>query len=538
MSDSRLFVPALEKKPWPTLGPEVCDWIEDHCVHGPGDILGESVELTDEERLLLYRAYEIFPRGHRRVGRRRFKRVVYSRRKGTRKTELAAWIAIAELDPTAPVRFDGWKREGSGYVPVGRPVNGPYIPMLATTEGQAEDLAYGAVYEILTHENCSLVDSYDVGLERITPIGAAGKLQALASSPDARDGARTSFQHFDETHLFEKKKLKNSHTTMLRNIPKRAMADPWSLETTTMYAPGGNSVAEDSHTYAQAIERGEVEDSTLLFDHRQASESHDIKTDKGLRAAIIEASGDAIAWTDVDGIVSLFRDPANKEPDSRRYWLNQKRKSDSKFLNLDLWDPLRKKRRIPDESEIVLAFDGSYSRDSTALVACTVEDTPHIFVVKVWEKPVGSKPTWRTPRNEVDDVIAATMEKYTVLELAPDPFGWGREIEDWEATYEEVVVQFPTNQPQRFGKACDDFYQAVCDGELTQYGTQKGEDVLRRHLGNAVEFNRRGYRVIDKSDSDSPDKVDAAVGAIVAHHRAIWHRENQEEETEVTFTLV
>ena len=63
-------------------------------VHGPGDLLGEPVDLTDEERVFLYRAYEVYPKGHRLEGRRRFKRVVYSRRKGAGKTALAQFIAV------------------------------------------------------------------------------------------------------------------------------------------------------------------------------------------------------------------------------------------------------------------------------------------------------------------------------------------------------------------------------------------------------------------------------------------------------------
>jgi len=94
----------MDRVPWPTLGEGVCEFIESRLVHGPGDVLGQPVTLTDEERILIFRAYEVFPHGHARAGRRRFKRVVYSRRKGARKTELAAWLAIVEMDPAGPVR--------------------------------------------------------------------------------------------------------------------------------------------------------------------------------------------------------------------------------------------------------------------------------------------------------------------------------------------------------------------------------------------------------------------------------------------------
>ena len=35
----------------------------------------------------------------------------------------------------------------------------------------------------------------------------------------------------------------------------------------------------------------------------------------------------------------------------------------------------------------MLGFDGSYNDDSTALVGCTLDDNPHLFVAGAWEKP-------------------------------------------------------------------------------------------------------------------------------------------------------
>lgn len=535
MTATRLIVPPVDEILWPTLGPEVCDWIEANLVHGPGDVLGAQVTLTEEEQLAIYRLYEVYPRGHLLAGRRRFKTGVYSRRKGARKTELAAWVAITESHPEAPVRADGFREVDGEWVPVGRGVTDPYIPMLATTEEQTEDLAYAAVYAILTQDTCPLVDEYDVTLERVAHK-TGGKMVALAGSPSARDGARTTFQHFDEPHLYTSLRLKRAYATMQRNIPKRKLADPWSLLTTTMFGPGEDSVAEDVYEHALAVERGTIKDSTTYFDHRQASEDLDIRKKRERRKAITEASGDAIAWADVNSIdtagVEAIR--SGTENEWCRYWLNQPKRSSEKWHPVvDLWrsrktssyplgDPDHANWPAP-LTEVVLAFDGSYSRDSTALVGATVDEVPYVFEVKVWERPA-NRPKWRTPRTDVDDEVDQAMAHWTVLELAPDPPGWHREVEDWEQAYGETVVRFETNQPSRMGPACDDFEQAVADGELTH----DGSPTIARHLDNAVPVKRRGYTVITKETPDSPHKIDAAVGAIVAHHRARWHWTNQE----------
>jgi hypothetical protein len=501
------------------LGPEVCDFIVDKLVHGPGDILGEDVELIDEVRLLIYRAYEVYPHGHRLAGRRRFKRVVYSRRKGVGKTEVAVWLAIAEMDPEAPVRCDGFHKVGREWIPVGRPVRDPYIPMVATTEEQTEDLAYGGVFAVLSHERCSLVDDYDVGLDRIVHKDAPGKMQALAAAPRARDGARTSFQHFDETHLFTEHRLREAHQTMQRNIPKRYKADAWSLETTTMYAPGENSIAEGAHLYALEVARGKIADSALLFDHRQAAESHDIKTPDGLKAAIEEASGDALPYTDREAITAMFHDPTASEASNRRYWLNQRRKSDRKWMSVDGWD-LRhdEERQVKPTDPIVVFFDGSSKKDSTVLIGATIEEEPFIFKIDAWEKALDAQPSWRIPRSDVEDRIREVLKDYAVEELACDPHGWWREVEDWQRWFGDIVAEYDTTQAKLFGPACENFENAVAAGSLSH----DGDEIFSRHIGNCVAENRRGYTVVTKAFVDSPDKIDAAVGAIGAHARAIY----------------
>lgn len=520
MSDARLIVPPNDAEPWPTLGPEVCDFIETHLVHGPGDVLGEPIVLTEEQRLFIYRVYEVYPRGHKFAGRRRFKRAVKSRRKGVAKTEDGAILAICEMDPHAPVRCDGFRVERGEWVPVGRPVRDPYIPLVATTEEQSDDLMYAAVREILEH--CELGESYDIGLERIRHLHAPGVIQALAGAPSARDGARTTFQGFDETHLYVAERLKKAHATMLRNVPKRYHADPWSLETTTMYEPGENSVAEGTHAYALAILAGKVADPTLYFDHRQASPKWNLKDTRELREAIKEASGDAFAFTDVEAIVALFLDPQTSEADFRRYFLNQPTKGDKKWIAPHVVEALVGKRgRPPGGTPCVLAFDGSSARDSTALVGCTIEQRPHVWVEGVWEKPANAR-GWRVPRGDVLATIHAALDHFDVREFAPDPPHWYAEIEALEAQYGEVVVRFDTDQPRRMGPACSDFKQGARDKSFTI----EDNAALKRHLGNCVARLRGAHELVTKSHPDSPDKIDLAVGAIIALHRAIWHHLN------------
>jgi hypothetical protein len=273
--DSELF---------PTLGPDLCDWIESELCFGPGDLRGMPAVIDDEKRALIYRMYEVFPREHPQAGRRRFKRCALSMRKGTAKTEFSAWLAAAELHHSAPVRCIDWQydKKAKAWRPIGGPVKDPFVVLMAYTEEQSDELAYGALKAIL--EESAIGRDFDIGLERILRKDGAGKAVSLAGSPNARDGARTTFQAFDETHRMVLPRLKQAHQTMMANLPKRKIADAWALETTTAPEPGAGSIAEATMDYAKAIQAGLTTDAQLYFFHRQAGDEHDLTTRDGARA--------------------------------------------------------------------------------------------------------------------------------------------------------------------------------------------------------------------------------------------------------------
>jgi hypothetical protein len=519
LTGSLLVVPSMEEKPWPTLGGQVCDFIEAYLVHGPGDLRGQPARLDAEKRALIYRAYEVYPKDHPKAGRRRFKRVCFSQRKGVAKTELAAWIAATELSPEGPVRCDGFDARGN---PVGVPVTDPYIPLVAYTEEQTEDLAYGALRVIL--ENSAIADQFDIGLERIVRIDGEGKAVALASSPDARDGARTTFQHFDETHRFVLERLRRSHKAMLANIPKRRKADAWSLETTVAPTPGEKSVAEATMEYAKAVHDGRKTDGDLFFFHRQASDGHDLTTAKGVRAAVIEASGPAAEWSDIDNIAAQWNDPTADLTYLERVWLNRLVRAADRAFDVQRFDQLhRGGYTIPAGARVALGFDGARFHDSTAIVATEIV-TGFQQVVGCWEKPFEVRPDeenrWEVPLEEVLAAMDGAFELWDVWRLYADPPYWEVQVDDWAGQYgEERAVKWLTRQWQKTADAVRAFANAINSGELTH----DGHAAFVRHVGNAYrrllttrhEDGKPAW-VITKERSDSPNKIDVAMAAVLS----------------------
>ena len=509
-----VLVPAIEDEPWPTLGPQVCDFIEDYLAFGPGDLRGEPARLDAEKRALLYRMYEVFPPGHSQAGRRRFTRVAISLRKGSAKTEFAAWIAACELHPAGPVRCDGFDANGQ---PVGRGVTDPYIPMVAYTEEQSEELAYGALRVILAYS--TLADDFDIGIERIMRVGGDGKAVALATAPDARDGARTTFQVFDETHRLTLPRLKQAHRTMLANTPKRKIANAWSLEITTAPSPGEGSVAEDTMDYARQVAGGKILDSRLFFFHRQAGDEHDLATPEGVRAAVIEASGPVASWSDIDGIVEQWRDPTADRTYLERVWLNRLVQSSERAFDAERWRSLAKPdESIADGELITLGFDGARYRDSTALVGTHVM-TGHQWLIGLWEHPQ-NRQEWEVPADEVNEAVAEAFARWEVWRLYADPPYWETYVAQWAGEFgEKRVLEWWTNRRKQMAYAIRAFSNAMAAGELSHDGSPE----LSRHIGNACRnvLNMRddeGRRlwVMQKERSDSPHKIDAAMAACLA----------------------
>ena len=526
-----LMVPDLEAQPWPSLGGQVCAFIEDFLVHGPGDLRGQPARLDMEKRALIYRAYEVYGRDHPQAGRRRFKRVAISLRKGSAKTEFAAWLAACELHPDGPVRTVGWDGHGN---PIDGGVTDPYIPLCAYTEEQSEDLAYGALRTVLGEG--PLRNDFDIGLERIMRIKGDGKAVALSSSPDARDGARTTFEHFDETHRFTLPRLKAAHRTMLANIPKRRGADAWSLETTTAPSPGENSVAEDTMEYARQVADGRITDSRLFFFHREASDKHDLTTDEGIRAAVIEASGPVAEWSDVDGIVEQWKDPTADRAYLERVWLNRLVRASDKAFDAERWKELAQPGTvIADGERITLGFDGSRFHDATGIVATHIA-TGFQWVVGVWERPWKIE-TWEVPVDEVESAIAEAFRRWEVMRFYADPPYWESFVAKWEGDYgDERVWQWRTNRWTPMAYAMRSFANAIIAGEITH----DGSEAYRRHIGNACRHflslrDDKGEKlwVIYKERPDSPNKIDLAMAGVLsweARRDAIAAGEGSESE--------
>jgi hypothetical protein len=530
--------PAHDRKR--SLGFLAVAWMEYFVVHGPGDVQGQPIVHGDEYTGFAVDAYALDERG-----RRLYDSAFLSRPKGCNKSGLGAEFALFEA--LGPCRFDGFAEGGEVYEdpwglgfryvyaagePMGRPVKVPFIRVMATEEDQAGNV-YDTIFLNLTDDDALLSHIPGLGaFEARVLLPGGGEIVPSTTASASKDGGKETFVVFDETHLYTTSKLKLMYNTVTRNLRKRKkIAETWFLETTTMFAQGEQSVAEDTYDYAAKLEERADDGSPkykrlrprLLYDHRWG-ECEDLSREEQLRAAILEAFGEAIEWNDVDGIIDEFYDPRKDPDDSRRYFLNARRSAANAWMDAAAWGARGDASIVVADGErITLGFDGSIRDDSTALVGCRVSDG-HLFLIDCWQKPRGPEgKDWQVNRPAVKATVAAAMERWDVVGFYCDPAHWQDTIDTWTQAYGKRMrvkasgpnpLEWWTNRPTAIVAALKRLHDAITTGAITH----DGSSVLTTHVLNARrKTDGRAGIEIRKEYPKSPNKIDAAMAATLAY---------------------
>ena len=200
--------------------------------------------------------------------------------------------------------------------------------------------------------------------------------------------------------------------------------------------------------------------------------------------------------------------------------------TDGAFLPPGIWESLSTGQPVPDGAEVVIALDGSFSDDTTALLVATVSTEPHFDTVQVWEPADGE----RVPVADVEQAIRDACRRWKVAEIIADPFRWTRTLQALEAEG-LPVVEFP-HSPSRLTAATTDLFSAAVNGKLTHSGDPK----LAAHVGAAViTEDARGMRLSKASRKSSARKIDLAACLVMAHSRATWRATRKTKRKTRTF---
>lgn len=397
------------------------------------------------------------------------------------KTALAAMLAVAEL----------W---------VGDP--SPEVLVVASDERQARITLRMARRMIeLTPELAARAHIY---ADRIVVPENDGLLLPLPADPGALHGWDPSLLVVDELHMVTE--------DVWEAVTSASGKRPESL-TLAISTPASSP---DSIMW-RLVEHGRAGDDPAFAISEFAAPDGCSTEDE----AAWEAANPAMSCRDPflarDGLAAARR--TLREPVFRQLRLGQWVTGSESWMPFGAWagvaDP---ERVVADRERVVMACDGSASGDSTALVGCTVGADPHLFIVGLWENTGDQQ--WRVPRAEVTAAVAAAFDRYDILELACDPWGWRSEIQEWADRHgEKKVIEWNTAAANRMAPATDRLYQAVVEETVTH----DGDSCLANHIAHCVAKRTPMGDLVAKDKRGSPRKIDAAVAAIVALDRAAWH---------------
>ena len=499
-------------------------WAETMLVHGEGDLLGEPYRVPAWLQRAAWRFLEYDPVTLDFLA----KEILLVCPKGSAKTEGMAALALFRLAGPALPGVDGPRMQPSANIPVaaaswdqaGKLFKHAATNMALGTKDKPSPLA-------------AFVECFDAEIQ-LRPEHGSGSLYRVAAVAGTNDGGLPTCGFFDEIHEFADSRKQRVHLILSQGGDKRFGYQEVNITTPDDADP--ESLLGKKVLHAEKVVAGEIDDPSLYYVRYAAPDDCPLNTEDEVFGALDAAH--PAEWFDLRNPARRFLSGKIPEHEFRRYWLGQFVRRKGSWLPGQAWEqraisqevvplddvpgnPIR--ARWPVEgTEITLGFDGSYNRDATALVGCTLD--AYVFVVGVWERPEDAPDGWIIPWDEVLEAAHAAMARWTVKEMACDPYRWRQALKDMQDTYgEEVVTDFPTNSPKRMVPACGSLKAAVIDDPPRV--TTDGHPVLERHLRNVVPKyvpTMDGY-FITKESQDSPRKIDAAIATVIAFERAMWH---------------
>lgn len=509
-----------------TLGYEAALWAEGR-LHGFSGLVqpngpksGQPFEFTLGQLRFLAWWYAVDENG-----RWLFNHGVRRLAKGSGKSPFAAILSLIEF--CGPVRlkdFDLRKKRNGDLERdggcVGRPVDMPLVQIAATAESQTANTM--RMVRAFAPKGSPIVETYqlDPGKTKYYKL-PEGTLEVITSSATAAEGGEGSFIVGDETeHWKPANGGVELASTLEDNLAKSASR---LLETSNAWVPGLQSVAEDSWEAWLAQEEGRTKgERKILYDAVIAPPNTDMADRDSLLAALHHVYADC-EWVDVETILERIWSPKAKPDDSKRKYLNWPTVAQDSWVAPEEWARNVLAVEVEAGAEIVMFFDGSKSRDATALMACEVE-SGHVFTLGVWE-PDPNDDTDTVDAPDVDRVVSNAFERYDVLAFFADVREWeSYSLTEWPQRYKDdlLVWAVPSGKPPQpiawdmrshvveFARAAEACHAEILEGEFTHDGDSR----VARHVANARRRPHRDWVSIGKESKDSPRKIDAAVCVI------------------------
>jgi len=336
-----------------------------------------------------------------------------------------------------------------------------------------------------------------------------GIYKAVSADAGLAHGLNPSVVIVDEYHVH-----KNKDLYVALNTGSAMRNQPLTLVISTAGFDEDESPLGELYSYGRRVEAGEVNDSAFGMTWYGPRDTEGIDYTDPAVWEMFNPSWEIMNHAEM-------ATSAKQMPESEfvRFRLNGWTATETAWFSAGVWEALESDKALVPGDLVVLGFDGAWKGDSTALVAVRVEDL-HVEVLGHWEAPPDS-PHWRTPAEEVEDTIRSAVAKYSVREVAADPYRFEQSLQRL-ASEGIPIVEFKSNSLARMVPATQAFYDAVMDKKLSH----SGDPALARHIRNAVlKSDRHGARVT-KDFKRPKSHIDLAIASVIGLSRAVSWRED------------
>ena len=474
-----------------TRGDDFAEWCAEHCVQSIDTFDGEPLDLEPWQFRHMREALAADEDG---VPHWRSVVLVLPRKNG-KTTLLAAYALYALLE-----------MEGS-----------PEILLCAASDKQAGRL-FDAVVSFVRREPrlmSQLVIREWIG--EVSRADGGGKLLRMSSSPERLHGYNPSLVVCDEVAQWMTPSLRRAWAALTTAGGARRLTQTFTISTAGQahereegilgrILDGNERVGEVEQPHEALTISRNHEARTIVFNYSAPTiERKDIPSIKLANPA---------SWIDSEYLSRQAANPELTDADFLQYHGCVWSVAEDIWLAPRDWDLAESIDLLAHGETCALGFDGSRFMDSTALVACRLSDGL-LTVLDIWERPEGPAGRgWEIPAHEVEASIDDAFENYRVVRLYADPPYWQTEIAGWARKYgEKVVIPWATNRMRQMSAAVERFRTDTIASKLAH----DGGSVLRRHVLSAHMRRVRTGFWIEKASHSSPDKIDAAIAAVLAY---------------------
>lgn len=400
------------------------------------------------------------------------------------------------------------------YSLIAEGINGGEVIAVAAEKEQAR-IVFGEAKRMI--EQSELSDMVTVYKDSIFVPATNSVFRVVSAEAYSKEGLNPSRVIMDELHAHRDRTLFDVFSLAMGNRGKIGQLVAITTAGVKSDSTGRDSVCYSLYQYGQKIAAGEIDDPSFFMAWWQAPDDSDYR-DPSVWALANPGYGDIVSEDD-------FKSAVRRTPEAefRTKRLNQWVSSATSWLPAGTWKECEGAFEISPDEEIILAFDGSFSGDTSVIVGATVpkEDEPvKVFLVKAWEKDLTlDDDTWRVDTLDVEETLLEFCRDYpNVREIVCDPFRWQRSMQVLEDAG-LPIVEFPQS-PSRMIKACAVFYDSVVEKRIVH----SDDPLLARHIDNAIVKMTPAGPHIKKDARNSPRKIDGAVASVMAVDRALAGR--------------